>query len=84
MYDHLTSMLEVYFSCLSSELNVVIKRLTVAATLAMPAVMIASLYGMNFRVIPGAAHEYGFWGVTIFTVIITVAMYYWMKTKKWT
>jgi len=83
MYDHLTSMLEVYFSYLSSELNVVIKRLTVAATLAMPAIMIASLYGMNFRVIPGATHEYGFLGVTVFTVVITVAMYFWMKIKKW-
>ena len=50
MYDHLTSMLEVYFSYLSSELNTVMKRLTVVATLTMPAVMIASIYGMNFKV----------------------------------
>ena len=66
MYDHLTSMLEVYFSYLSSELNVVMKRLTVVATLAMPAIMIASIYGMNFKVIPGALHEQGFWGIIIF------------------
>ncbi|MFH1800576.1 MAG: magnesium/cobalt transporter CorA [Candidatus Omnitrophota bacterium] len=83
MYDHLTSMMEVYFSYLSSELNVVMKRLTVVATLAMPAVMIASIYGMNFRVIPGAMHEHGFWGVVIFTVVITGLMAIWMKIKKW-
>jgi magnesium transporter len=83
MYDHLTSMMEVYFSYLSSELNVVMKRLTVVATLAMPAVMIASIYGMNFRVIPGATHEHGFWAVMIFTAVLTVAMYFWMKIKKW-
>lgn len=83
MYDHLTSMMEVYFSYLSSELNVAMKRLTVLATLTMPAVVIASIYGMNFRVIPGAMHEHGFWGVMIFTAVITIAMYFWMRIKKW-
>jgi len=83
MYDHLTSMMEVYFSYLSSELNVAMKRLTVVATLTMPAIMIASIYGMNFRVIPGAAHEHGFWGVMILTVLITFVMYVWMRIKKW-
>jgi len=83
MYDHLTSMMEVYFSYLSSELNVVMKRLTVVATLTMPAVMIASIYGMNFRVIPGAMHEHGFWGVMIFTALLTGVMAVWMRIKKW-
>jgi len=83
MHDHLTSMLEVYFSYLSSELNVVMKRLTVVATLTMPAVMIASIYGMNFKTIPGAEHAYGFWGIMIFTAIVTLTMFLWMKIKKW-
>lgn len=83
MHDHLTSMLEVYFSYLSSELNVVMKRLTVVATLTMPAIMIASIYGMNFRMIPYATHEHGFWGIMIFTVVVTAAMFVWMKIKKW-
>jgi magnesium transporter len=83
MHDHLTSMLEVYFSYLSSELNVVMKRLTVVATLTMPAVMIASIYGMNFKMIPYATHEHGFWGIMIFTALVTVAMYVWMRIKKW-
>jgi magnesium transporter len=83
MYEHLTSMMEVYFSYLSSELNVAMKRLTVVATLTMPAIMIASIYGMNFRVIPGATHEHGFLGVMILTVLITVIMYVWMRIKKW-
>jgi magnesium transporter len=83
MYDHLTSMMEVYFSYLSSELNTAMKRLTVVATLTMPAIMIASIYGMNFRLIPGATHEHGFLGIMILTTAITVVMYFWMKIKKW-
>lgn len=83
MYDHLTSMMEVYFSYLSSELNVVMKRLTVVATLTMPTIMVASIYGMNFKVIPGAAHEHGFWITMILTVLVTFAMYAWMRIKKW-
>jgi len=76
-------MLEVYFSYLSSELNTVMKRLTVVATLAMPAVMVASIYGMNFRVIPGANHEYGFLGIIILTMTVTMIMAIWMRIKKW-
>jgi magnesium transporter len=83
MYDHLTSMMEVYFSYLSSELNVVMKRLTVVATLTMPAIMIASVYGMNFKEIPYAAHQHGFWGIMTLTVIVTGVMAVWMKIKKW-
>lgn len=83
MHDHLTSMLEVYFSYLSSELNTVMKRLTVVATLTMPAVMIASIYGMNFRVIPGATHEFGFLGIMLFTAVVTASMFIWMRVKKW-
>jgi len=83
LHDHLTSMLEVYFSYISSELNVVMKRLTVVATLAMPAVMIASIYGMNFKFIPGSDHVFGFWLTLILTGAATVVMYFLMKIKKW-
>jgi magnesium transporter len=83
MYDHLTSMMDVYFSYLSSELNVAMKRLTVVATLTMPALTVASIYGMNFRVIPGANHEHGFLGVIIITTVVTGIMFVWMRIKKW-
>lgn len=83
LHDHLTSMLEVYFSYISSELNIVMKRLTVLATLSMPAVIIASVYGMNVRLLPGAGHDLGFWGIMLFTAALTVGLYFWMKIKKW-
>lgn len=82
-HDTLNSILQVYFSYASTKLNEVMKRLTVLATIAMPAMIIASLYGMNFRHMPELQWEHGYLfsiGLMFFT---TVALLVWMKLKKW-
>ncbi len=82
-HDTLNSILQVYFSYASTKLNEVMKRLTVLATIAMPAMIIASLYGMNFRHMPELQWEHGY----IFSIGLmfctTVALLVWMKLKKW-
>ncbi len=83
MHDHLTSMLEVYFSFQSNELNESMRRLTILATLTMPAVVIASIYGMNFQNLPWANHPYGFWLCLAVCVLVTALMYFGMRIKKW-
>ncbi|HOW58695.1 MAG TPA: magnesium/cobalt transporter CorA [Candidatus Omnitrophota bacterium] len=82
-HDTLNSILQVYFSYASTKLNEVMKRLTVLATIAMPAMIIASLYGMNFKHMPELQWEHGYVfsiGLMFFT---TVALLVWMKIKKW-
>lgn len=82
-HDTLNTILQVYFSYASTKLNEVMKRLTVLATIAMPAMIIASLYGMNFRNMPELYWQHGYLfsiGLMIFT---TVGLLVWMKLKKW-
>lgn len=82
-HDTLNSILQVYFSYASTKLNEVMKRLTVLATIAMPAMIIASLYGMNFKNMPELQWQHGYVfsiGLMFFT---TVALLVWMKIKKW-
>ena len=82
-HENLTSILQVYFSFQSHKLNDIMKRMTILATLTMPSVIIASIYGMNFRHMPELNHPYGYLGSLGLMALISVGMLVWMKFKKW-
>ena len=82
-HDTLNSILQVYFSYASTKLNEVMKRLTVLATITMPPVIIASIYGMNFKHMPELEHPLGYLFALLLCVVSSVAMLVWMKIKKW-
>ena len=46
--DETGSLLDLYVSIVSNRLNIIIKRLTVLATVGLPLTVITSYYGMNF------------------------------------
>jgi magnesium transporter len=46
--DLLTGAMDVYLSSVSNRLNIVIQRLTVIATLALPLIVITGFFGQNF------------------------------------
>jgi magnesium transporter len=53
--DEIATVLELHVAMVSNRLNMVIKRLTVIATVGLPLTVITSYYGMNFDF-----HEYKF------------------------
>ncbi|MCM8776459.1 MAG: magnesium/cobalt transporter CorA [Candidatus Omnitrophica bacterium] len=81
--EMLTGILQAYFSYSSNRLNEVIKRLTILATLTMPAVVIASIYGMNFQNMPEIGWRYGYHFSWLLMICTTVILLVWMKLKKW-
>ena len=82
-HENLTSILQVYFSYSSNKLNEVMKRLTVLASLTMPAVIIASIYGMNFNHMPELVWKHGYLFSIGLMAIVSISMLIWMKIKKW-
>jgi magnesium transporter len=50
--DMLSGMPDIYLSTISNRLNLVMKVLTIIATIFMPLTFIAGVYGMNFKYIP--------------------------------
>lgn len=82
-HEILTGIVQAYFSYSSHRLNQMIQRMTVLATLSMPAVMIASIYGMNFQIMPELGWKYGYLFSLGLMFFISVAMLIWMKFKKW-
>ena len=56
--DLLTGALDVYLSSVANRTNQVMKVLTVLGTVALPAVVVSSIYGMNVKGLPGAESPY--------------------------
>lgn len=83
LHEETTSLLQAYFSYSSNKLNEIMKRMTVLATLAMPTVMIASVYGMNFHHMPELDHPLGYFFSLGLMAITSVGMLVWMKFKRW-
>jgi magnesium transporter len=81
--DIVTSAIEAYVSVVSNRLNEIMKTLTVIATIMMPLTLIASIYGMNFKYMPELACRYSYPVVIALMIVMSVAMLYYFKRKKW-
>lgn len=82
-HEAITGVLQAYFSYSSHMLNKTIQRMTVMATLSMPAIMVASIYGMNFQHMPELDHPYGYFIALAMIVTLSGGLLLWMRLKKW-
>lgn len=83
--DLLSGLLDVYLTTVSNRLNVVMKQLTIIATIFMPITFITGIFGMNFGHMPQVEHDAGwnFWLVMLSMVVITVAQVWYFKRRGW-
>lgn len=81
--DMVSGAMEIYLSTISNRLNVIMKTLTIIATIMMPLTLIVGIYGMNFRFMPELEWRYGYFVVLGVMVLIAVAMLYWFWRRKW-
>jgi len=81
--DILSGMLDTYLSSLSNRMNEVMKTLTMIATIFIPLTFIAGLYGMNFEYMPELKWHWGYLGVWLIMLVITVSMLFYFRKKKW-
>ncbi len=82
-HENLNNILQVFFSYSSFKLNEVLKHLTVLATVTMPPVIIASIYGMNFKHFPELEWAMGYPFAIGLCLLSSLATLVWMKFKKW-
>lgn len=83
LHEAVTGLMQVYFSYSSHKLNDSIKRMTVMATITMPPVVIASIYGMNFTHMPELSHPLGYFGSLLLMAVTSITILIFMKWKKW-
>jgi magnesium transporter len=86
--DSLTNVLQVHLNLQQTQVNQIIKVLTVLATLALPMFIITSFYGMNVPHFPNLHPESGrVWEAYLWvfgvTGIWTLLLYWYLRRKGW-
>jgi magnesium transporter len=81
--DLLSGVLETYLSQTSNRMNKVMKQLSVVATIALPLIVVGGIYGMNFQHLPLTDDPLGFYWALGSMAVISAAMLWWLKTRRW-
>ncbi len=81
--DVVTSMLDSYLSIVNNNMNNIMKRLTLIATIILPLNLITGIYGMNFDHIPFLHSPAGFWSSLGIMLAIIVGMLIVFKRAGW-
>lgn len=79
----MSSLVDLYLSNNDLKMNVIMKRLTVVATVFIPLTFLAGVWGMNFKYMPETENRYGYlfaWGIM---AVIGVSIWYYFKKKDW-
>jgi magnesium transporter len=81
--ESLTGLLELQMSMKSDRMNEIMKTLTIISCIFLPLTFIVGLYGMNFRNIPELNWNFGYLYVWVVLILVSVAMWFIFKWKKW-
>lgn len=76
------NLLNVYISLASQKTNEVMKILTIFSVFFMPLTFIVGIYGMNFYFMPELKSRWGYPGVLLLMILVTVFIYFWFRHKK--
>ncbi len=77
------NLMELHHLNLSQRTNGVMQLLTIVSTVFIPLTFIAGVYGMNFDDMPELHWKYGYAGVWVLMVIITMIMIWLTKKRNW-
>jgi len=76
-------LLDATLGMISIEQNSIIKIFSVAAVIFLPPTLIASIYGMNFKLMPELDWTFGYPMAVILMVISAVMPYIYFKRRGW-
>jgi magnesium transporter len=80
--DKLQFLLDATLGFINIAQNSVMKVMAIASVVGIPPVLIAGVYGMNFKNIPEYDWAWGYewgWGLIILTTLIPLAVFRWRK-----
>jgi magnesium transporter len=79
----ITFVLDAMLGVVNLEQNNIIKLFSVMAVVLMPPTLIASIYGMNFKVMPELEWTHGYPFALVMMLCAAIVPYYIFKLKKW-
>jgi magnesium transporter len=81
--NNLTFLLDAMLGLINIEQNAIIKIFSVAAVVFLPPTLIASIYGMNFRIMPELDWHLGYPLAIVLMVISAILPYFYFKRRGW-
>jgi magnesium transporter len=81
--NKITFVLDAMLGVVNLEQNNIIKLFSVMAVVLMPPTLIASIYGMNFKIMPELDWTHGYPMALVMMVLAAVLPYVFFKWKKW-
>jgi magnesium transporter len=81
--DLLSGCLDVYLSSVANRTNQVMKVLTILSTIALPALVVSGIYGMNVKGLPGTDAPYGLVAVVGVMIASTVILLWILRKFDW-
>jgi magnesium transporter len=81
--NRVSFMLDAVLGMINIEQNNIIKIFSVAAVVFLPPTLIASIYGMNFRIMPELLWDFGYPVAICLMVISSLIPYVYFKRRKW-
>lgn len=81
--NKITFVLDAMLGVVNLEQNNIIKLFSVMAVVLMPPTLIASIYGMNFKVMPELEWAHGYPYALVLMVAAAVLPYFLFRWKKW-
>lgn len=81
--DQINSLMDLYYSLQTHKMNNVMKTLTSVSFVLLPLTFIASIYGMNFSVIPRSDDPYGFYEVVAGMGVLGLLLVFFAFRRNW-
>jgi len=81
--EMISNLSELYLANNDIQMNDVMKRLTVVATIFIPLTFIVGLYGMNFKFFPELQWQFGYLYLWIFMITLVIGMLIYLKKREW-
>jgi magnesium transporter len=81
--NKITFVLDAMLGVVNLEQNNIIKLFSVMAVVLMPPTLIASIYGMNFKIMPELEWVHGYPYALVLMVAAAIVPYFLFKWKKW-
>ncbi|MFP4384010.1 MAG: magnesium/cobalt transporter CorA [Spirochaetia bacterium] len=78
-----SSLIDLYHSHLTTNMNQVMKVLTVIATIFIPLTFITGIYGMNFKYMPELDFPWAYPLILGVMIMVSIGMIIFFKRKKW-
>ncbi len=83
LFDKINFLMDSTQGFINIEQNKIIKIFSIAAVVFLPPTLVASIYGMNFKLMPELQFSYGY-PVALFLMLIAgIAPYWFFKRKGW-